>query len=50
MFRKGYRQMDDYARKLQNERARMRQFMQPGKGYRVGFWRRIARAILRGIT
>jgi hypothetical protein len=33
-----------------NEQARMRQFMQPGRGYKVNFWRRIVRAVLRGLT
>jgi hypothetical protein len=33
-----------------NEAARMRQFMQPGKGYRVNIWRRIARAVVRAFT
>lgn len=33
-----------------NEQARMRQFAQPGRGYRLNFWRRVARAVLRGLT
>ena len=36
--------------RLANEQARMRQFMVPGKGYKVGFWRSLARAIVRGLT
>ncbi len=33
-----------------NEKARMRQFMQPGKGYRVNFWRRMVRRVLGVLT
>ena len=32
-----------------NEQARMRQFMVPGKGHRVNFWRRVARAVFEGV-
>lgn len=33
-----------------NETARMRILMAPGKGYRVGFWRRMARRVVRALT
>lgn len=49
-YRRAHQHLTDAAVRLENERARMRQFMIPGKGYRVNFWRRMARAILRAIT
>ena len=49
-YRREHQMMDHESIRRANDRARMRQFMQPGKGHRVNFWRRVARAVLRGLT